>query len=171
MNIAIKYNDKEDEFSNDLNLEMRLENYIKKHFYPAKVISMLSKTYLVGGAIRDLMFAKKPKDLDFVVLGHDKEWILEVFEKFKIVPEYNRFGGYKFTYQGTTIDLWLSSDLFQAIQYNVDGLLFDVGTTSLISLTFNDFQSNGIRLVNPENNIGNGREKKLIKFEETLKDE
>ncbi len=92
MNIAIKYNDKEDEFSDDLNLEARLENYINKHFYPAKVISMLSKTYLVGGAIRDLILAKKPKDLDFVVLGHDKKWILEVFEKFKIVPEYNRFG-------------------------------------------------------------------------------
>ena len=38
MSIAIKYNEN-GEFSNDINLEERIEKYINNHFYPAKVIS------------------------------------------------------------------------------------------------------------------------------------
>ena len=113
--------------------------------------------------------AKKPKDLDFVVLGKDKEWILEVFDKFGIIPEYNRFGGFKINYNETVVDLWLSDDLFSAIQYNVDGLLFDVANKALISLTFGDFVTNGLKQVNQNNNIENGREKKLKKFEQKFK--
>ena len=33
MIINIKYNEIEDEFTNDLTLEMRLSKYINKHFY------------------------------------------------------------------------------------------------------------------------------------------
>ena len=51
------------------------------------------------------------------------------------------------------------------MQYNVDGLYFDLRTNSLLSLTFDDFYKNGLKLINPENNIENGREKKLTKFE------
>ena len=168
MSITIKHNEN-GEFSSDINLEERIEKYINNHFYPAKVISTLSQVYLLGGAIRDLIDAKKPKDLDFVVLGKDKEWILEVFNKFGIVPEYNRFGGFKINYNETVVDLWLSDDLFSAIQYNVDGLLFDVANKTLISLTFGDFVTNGLKQVNQNNNIENGREKKLKKFEQKFK--
>ena len=162
----IKYNDKDDEFIDDLSLQMRIERYIKNHFYPAITISTLLPLYLIGGGIRDLMNARHPKDLDFVVLGNDKEWIEKVFEAFKITPRRNKFGGYKFEFDGTTIDLWLTKDLFSSIQYNVDGLLYDIKTRRLISLTYNDFQENGLKLVNEENNIQNGRELKLRKFEQ-----
>ena len=67
MNIPIKYNDTLDEFTYDLSLQMRLENYINKHFYPAYIISSLAPIYLLGGSIRDLILARKPKDLDFIV--------------------------------------------------------------------------------------------------------
>lgn len=63
-------------------------------------------------------------------------------------------------------DLWLTEDLFSSIQYNVDGLFFDLRINSLLSLTFDDFVKNGLRLINPENNIENGRESKLKSFEE-----
>ena len=82
--------------------------------------------------------------------------------------EYNNFQGYKFDYHDTTIDLWLAEDLFSAIQYNVDGLLFDLKSKSIISLTFDDFQKRGIRLVNPLNNINNNREEKLKVFAKTF---
>lgn len=167
----IKYNDKDDEFIGDLTLQMRIERYIKEHFYPAKTISTLLPIYLVGGGIRDLMNAKHPKDLDFVVLGSDKEWIEKVFEAFKIVPRKNKFGGYKFEYNGTTIDLWLTEDLFSSIQYNVDGLFYDIRTKRLVSLTYNDFQKNGLKLVNEENNIENGRILKLRQFEQDQRKE
>lgn len=114
---------------------------------------------------RDLLVAKIPKDLDFVVLGNDEKWINEVFKIYKIHPDRNKFGGFKFEYNGTNIDLWLSEDLFSAIQYNIDGLLYDVKNNSLISLTFADFLKNGLRMVNSNNNIKKGREEKLLKYE------
>lgn len=169
MSYYIKYNDIDDEFMLDLSLEMRLDRYIKNHFYPAKAISTLSPIYLIGGGIRDLMNAKIPKDLDFVVLGEDEKWIQEVFKAFKIEPGRNRFDGFKFEYNDTIIDLWLTKDLFSAMQYNVDGILYDVKNKRMISLTYNDFLKNGLREINPENNIDNGRVKKLLKFEKEHK--
>ena len=170
MNISIKYNNIIDEFSNDLTLQMRLENYIKNHFDLAYTISKLCPIYLLGGAIRDLIYAKKPKDLDFVVLGKENiDWILQIFERFNIEYSYNRFGGFRFYYNNTKIDLWLSDDLFSSIQYNVDGLFFDLKNNSLLSLTFEDFINNGLKMVNKDNNIEKGREIKLIKFEEKFK--
>lgn len=172
MNILIKYNDNVDEFTNDLSLQMRLENYIKRHFYPAYTIAMLCPIFLLGGSIRDLIYAKTPKDLDFIVLGKDNlDFILEVFDKYKIKYSFNRFGGFKFEYDNTKIDLWLSNDLFSSIQYNVDGLFFDLRTNSLLSFTFEDFINNGLKLVNSENNIEKGRERKLLAFQEKFKNE
>ena len=170
MNLEIKYNDNDDEFMQDIDFKMRIQRYIENHFYPAFTISRLSKIYLLGGCIRDLLVAKIPKDLDFVVLGSDEEWINEVFRIYKIHPDRNRLGGFKFEYNGTKIDLWLSEDLFSAIQYNIDGLLYDVKNNSLISLTFDDFLKNGLRLINPNNNIEKGREQKLLKYESEYKD-
>ncbi len=166
MKVEICYNDNLDEFTGDLNLEMRLQKYIKNHFYPAYIISTLSPVYLIGGAIRDLIYAKNPKDLDFVILGEAHlDWVLEVFNTFNIQYNFNRFGGYKFIYENTEIDLWFTENLFSSIQYNVDGLFFNLNTNQLVSLTFEDFQKNGLKLMNKENNIENNREEKLMKFE------
>lgn len=76
-------------------------------------------------------------------------------------------GGYKFLYRDVEIDLWLSNDLFSSIQYNVDGIFFELQTNRLISFTFEDFMKNNLRVVNRENNIENGRKEKLIKFSES----
>lgn len=164
MNIDIKYSD-DKEFIHDLTLQMRLKNYIYNHFYLAYTISNIYPVYLLGGAIRDLIYAEKPKDLDFVVISHDKDFILDVFSKFNINYTFNKFYGFKFVYEGTSIDLWLTDDLFSSIEYNVDGLFFDLKSNSLISLTFKDFIDNGLKLINKENNIENGRIEKLKLFE------
>lgn len=170
MQISIKYNEEVDEFSEDLSLESRLERYIKSKFYPAYTIASLAQVYLVGGSIRDLMNAKVPKDLDFVVLGDEnKEWVLDVLKKFGISYGFNRFGGLKIDYNGTKIDLWTADDLFSSMQYNVDGLYYDLVKNRLLSVTFADFANNGLREVNPDNNIEVGREKKLLIFESEYK--
>ena len=172
MTISIKYNDTIDEFTNDLTLQMRLENYIRNHFYPAYTISMLCPIYLLGGAIRDLIYAEKPKDLDFVVLGKENiDFVLQIFARFNIKYCFNRFGGFRFYYDNTKIDLWLSDDLYASIQYNVDGLFFDLKNNSLLSLTFEDYLNNGLKLVNNQNNIEKNREKKLIKFDQKFKND
>lgn len=166
MNIDIKYNEHLDEFTYDLSLTMRLQKYINNHFAPAYTIAKLAPIYLVGGSIRSLIYAQKPKDMDFIVLGEEQlDWVLKVFKAYNIDFKLNRFEGYKFTYEDTEVDLWLAEDLFSSMQYNVDGLYFDLRTNSLLSLTFDDFNKNGLKLINPENNIENGREKKLTKFE------
>lgn len=170
MDIKIKYNEIKDEFSNDLNLVMRLQNYINNYFSPAYQISKVAPIYLVGGSIRDLIYAKKPKDLDFVVLGKENlNIILNIFKKFNIKYSFNNFGGFKFEYKGTIIDLWLADELYSSIQYNVDGLFFDLKTNTLLSLTFEDFINNGLKLINNQNNINNDRMKKLLIFEKQFK--
>lgn len=93
------------------------------------------------------------------------DWVLKVFKTFNIEFILNRFGGYKFIYDDIEIDLWLADDLFSSMQYNVDGLYFDLRTNSILSLTFEDFNKNGLKLINPNNNIENGRERKLKEFE------
>lgn len=170
MEINIKYNDGVDEFSEDLSLNMRLKRYIHKNFYPAFVISKLSPIYLIGGSIRDLINARTPKDLDFIVVGNEhKEWVLQVLKRFGIDYSFNRFGGFKFSYNGVKIDLWTADDLFSSMQYNVDGVYYDLAQNRLLSLTFKDFVDKGLREINPENNIKVDREKKLLKFEEEYK--
>ena len=170
MNIPIKYNDEIDEFTYDLTLQMRLEKYIKKHFDVGYSISNMCNIYLLGGAIRDLTLAKKPKDLDFVILGRENiDFINLLFKKLNIKYTYNKLGGFKFNYNNTEIDLWLTDDLFSAIQYNVDGLFFNLKDNSLISLTFDDFIKNGLKEVNSENNIESGRVKKLINFDKSFR--
>lgn len=171
MYIDIKYNDELDEFTCDLSLTMRLKRYISSYFYPAYAISTLAPIYLVGSAIRDLIFAKHPKDMDFVVLGKEHlDFVIKALEIYKIEYKFNKFGGFKFNYKGTEIDLWLADDLFSSMQYNVDGLYFDLRTNSIMSFTFEDFSKNGLKLINPENNIENGRERKLTKFQEKYLD-
>ena len=48
---------------------------------------------------------------------------------------------------------------------NVDGLFFYLNDNKLISFSFDDFVKNGLKLINPDNNIEKGRENKLIQFE------
>lgn len=48
---------------------------------------------------------------------------------------------------------------------NVDGFFFYLNDNNLISFSFDDFVKNGLKLINPDNNIEKGREKKLIQFE------
>ena len=48
---------------------------------------------------------------------------------------------------------------------NVDGFFFYLDDNNLISFSFDDFVKNGLKLINPDNNIENGRKKKLIQFE------
>ena len=171
MKIDIKYNENFDEFTNDLTLQMRVENYIRKHFLPVYAISAITPVYLLGGSIRDLIYAKHPKDMDFVVMGEENlDYILSFFEKFNINYRYNSFGGFKFNYNDVEIDLWVTNDLFSAIEYNVDGLFYDLNNNSLISLTFDDFMKNGLKLINSSNNNPKSeRNKKLIKFDKEFR--
>lgn len=85
MDLEIKYNDNADEFMRDINFQMRIQIYIENHFYPAYTISKHSNIYLLGGGIRDLLVAKIPKDLDFVVLGNDENGLMKYLKFIKYI--------------------------------------------------------------------------------------
>jgi len=55
--------------------------------------------------------------------------------------------------------------LFANNALNVDGFFFYLDDNNLISFSFDDFVKNGLKLINPDNNIEKGRKKKLIQFE------
>ena len=55
--------------------------------------------------------------------------------------------------------------MFANNAFNVDGFFFYLDDNNLISFSFDDFVKNGLKLINPDNNIEKGREKKLIQFE------
>ncbi len=136
-----------------------VKKIINDRFPIAISISQLCPIYLMGGALRDIRFGNLPKDLDFVCLDNDN--IIELFiEKFKLDYKINSFGGYKINYNGMSIDLWKTDDLYSAVEYNIDGLFFDVKQKRFICFGYYDALNNGISVINSKNNTSNKSRKK-----------
>ena len=56
--------------------------------------------------------------------------------------------GYKINYNGMMIDLWKTTDLYTSVEYNIDGLFYDVANSQLIPFGYFDALENGLRKVN-----------------------
>lgn len=155
-------------------LNDKLDDCIKSNFNLIYAISMFYQTYLIGGAIRDVMINKKPRDLDFVIYCNNEKVIDDFIKKFidmyNLKYSLNHFNGYKIKYNNIDIDLWYTKDLFNSIEYNADGLLYDIESHSLISLTFDDFLVNGPRKINNTINANNKSEERLLKIKKFYKD-
>lgn len=70
----------------------------------------------------------------------------------------------KIKFNGMSIDLWKTSDLYSAIEYNIDGLFYDVKENRLLSFGYLDSISDGIKVINEKNNTTNkvrARERKI----------
>lgn len=93
--------------------------------------------YLTGGAVRDLLFLnKKPKDIDFVILTQEKNNIKNFIKENKLKYTLNSFGNYKISYNNFEIDIWSTNDLYKTMQYNLDGLFYDIKNKSFIVFGF-----------------------------------
>lgn len=140
-----------------------IKKYIKDIFPIAIYISRLCPVYLMGGSLRDIKLGNIPKNLDFVCLDNDN--IIEAYiKKFNLEYKLNSFGGYKIKFNGMSIDLWKTSDLYSAIEYNIDGLFYDVKENRLLSFGYFDSISDGIKVINEKNNTTNkvrARERKI----------
>jgi hypothetical protein len=61
-----------------------------------------SELVLIGGAVRDILSSKKPRDLDFVYWGE----LSPIISKLNLKAQHNRFGGYKLSFRDIDIDIW-----------------------------------------------------------------
>ena len=155
---------------NDLT-KRKIKKYIKKNFPIAIKISKISPIYLIGGTLRDIESSRKPKDLDFVVLDDTNQIVKSVISKYNLKFEINKLGGYKIFYNDIIVDLWSTNDLLKSIEYNIEGLFYDVKNDLLIPFGYYDAIENGLRQINPNNNILNDEKKhnRKVKFENYIK--
>lgn len=143
---------------------MEIEKLIKEKFPIAISISYLAPIFLIGGALRDIENNITPKDLDFVVLDKTNTIVKLFIDRFNLNYTINKLGGYKISYNATTIDLWSTDDLLKSIEYNIEGLFYDVKSGFLLPFGYNDALENGLRVINPNNNINDETKKKSRKL-------
>ena len=150
-----------------------VKNYITKHFPIIFGIARLCPTFLMGGALRDLKLEKTPKDLDFVCL--DNANVIELcIKRFGLKYELNKLGGYKIYWNDSVIDLWRTDDLFTCVEYNIDGLFYDVANNYFLSFGYYEALRKGLVKINQDNNVENKeklalRRKKLEEYLATVK--
>lgn len=109
------------------------------------------RIYLVGGAVRDKLLGKKPKDKDFVVIGADENSFLKKFPKAKKVgkkiPVYI-YKGKEYTlspFKTIEEDLWDRDLTINAIAMDEDGNIYSLPTT------LEDIEKKILRPVKEEN--------------------
>ena len=110
----------------------KLDKLIKKKFpiiYNYKFDGMV---LLYGGAIRDTMMNNKVEDLDFIILSQGKDQIKDFISKYNLDYKMNSFGGYKFNYKNTEIDICTTDDLLEVARYDITLLFYDINMHYLI---------------------------------------
>lgn len=150
-------------------LEKKLDSLIKEKFNLIYTISLFYDTYLIGGAICDTMINSNIRDLDFVIHSYNTDYVEDFIKRFinKYHLDYslNHFNGYKIKYNDTEIDLWHTNDLYDSIEYNADGLLYNVQEHKLVSITFDDFLKNGLKRINNNNNLNSKSQSRMLKLQ------
>lgn len=146
-----------------------IKHAVDKKFKQIYSISKIYKTYLIGGSILDILLEHEFRDLDFLFLSNndkDAEKFLKKFiEDNNFSYSMNHFNGYKINYKSTEIDLWHTDDIFNSIEYNADGILYDVENSNLISLSFNDYLKNGPIKIHHTSDNNLKSEKRLVKLQ------
>lgn len=138
------------------------EDYTKKIIYN---INSLRKTYpkvnelvkylefqgnpiLIGGAVRDIIYDRCPRDYDFVIDTHGKDLNVALDD---IYINRNSFGGYKIIIDNITFDVWAlrdtwalrdknnivsKYDLVSSCFFNLDSIFFDIKNSELMYKNF-----------------------------------
>lgn len=144
----------------------KVRKYIIENFPLAIEISNIAPIFLIGGALRDIELLTPPKDLDFVVLSDTDEIIKTFIEKNNLKYKINKLGGYKIYNNSVVVDIWNTNDLLKSIEYNIEGLFYDIKNDYIIPFGYYDALENGLRIINPNNNIN--EEEKISKKKITL---
>lgn len=134
-----------------------IDNYLKENV--SIILNQFeSSIYLMGGAVRDISNGKIPRDLDFVVLSDSDKEIVDFIQKYQLQYKKNNFNGYKITYNEIEIDIWNSNDLYKCIQYNFDGIFYDIKNKIIIPFGYYDaIETNTLVEINPKTCSKNGQ--------------
>ena len=100
------------------------------------IFSIDDPVFLLGGAIKDIIYNNIVKDLDFVVLSDNAESIEKFINDNDLKYIRNSFNGYKIEYNDIHIDIWPTQDLYECIQYNYDGLFYDIKNDLILSFGY-----------------------------------
>lgn len=125
----------------------------------------IDSVYLIGGAIRDIFLNNNFKDLDFVCTC-DEKYIIDFINNNNLKYKKNSFGGYKISYLDIEIDMWSEVDLFNSIEYNLDGIVYNIGRDEFIYFGFYDAIENGLKKINFNRNLKN--EKRIAERKQKL---
>lgn len=146
---------------------MKLDSKLIDSYLKEKIefiyTDFLSEIYLVGGAVRNLLMNKNPKDIDIVVLSDSDEEIISLINKYNLKYKKNSFNGYKIYYQDIEIDIWNSNDLYKCIEYNVEGLFYNIKHQLFIPFGFYQaIETKQLKKINSDNELNKKSNRKTI---------
>lgn len=126
---------------------IKLENVIKRKlstdFPQILEYKFTNPTYMIGGAIKDIVLGLDYKDLDFIQLTDDKSEILNFINSYNFNTKKNSFGDDKIILDNITVDLFKINDLYEILEFDYDGLIYDITNSRIISIGYYNAIKNG----------------------------
>ena len=116
----------------DLKLKTLIKNNLKDNFPQILDWKFKNPTYMIGGSIKDIMLNKVYKDLDFIQLSNSKYEIIDFINYNKFNTIKNSFGDDKIILNNLTIDFFKVNDLFDILEFDYDGLIYDIVNDKII---------------------------------------
>lgn len=114
----------------------KVDNYLVNNFGIIYDFQFNNDIFLLSGAIRDSIVDMAPRDLDIVMLSEDDSELQEFINKHSLKYKRNSFGGYKIEFNNITVDFWATNDLLKTIEYNLDGLFYDIKDRKILPIGY-----------------------------------
>jgi hypothetical protein len=118
------------------NSTYKIDKYLEMYFPVIYQYKFDGIPYLLGGAVKDILLDNTPKDIDITVYSILHNNTKKFVDTFSLDYNMNNFNGFKINYNNTSIDMWDTNDLLKVVQYNLDGLLYDINQHVLLSFGF-----------------------------------
>lgn len=114
------------------NLLKRLQNICESPIIK-QLQRYLGKVYLYGSSITDTYYDLKFHDLDLVVNVEDTAQLENLLNTLNITYVRNKYGGYRFKYNGIEYDVWNLKDTASMTLFNVEPTLDNLLTYCMFS--------------------------------------
>jgi len=120
-------------FDNEKN---KILSKLDEYFPSFNKFKLIGEPYIVGGFLRSVILNREIKDLDIVILNGNLDNILKNINDNKLDYIINRFGGVKIKFNNKYVDIWSANNLIEAIEYDFEGLFFDIYNKKFLDIGF-----------------------------------